>query len=218
MRSDATRALTALALVAACEGTVPVAYSAFTAWYTAEWDGTTETYSIRGHEPNSGTDKPVFIYFSGTDTGPTETAELRFTREMAGRDYVAAWVQYPDYDYYPMTCTDQHDKMAAVRSGIDQVCARAKANCARGLAVMGFSQGAAVATLAKQYRSAVSAALLFGHGVTQTYCNCASCYSSANVLLPRSKRRLLNGQFDHVWGSTDASNYANMKASSGYDW
>ena len=61
----------------------------FEQWYAG-------SLKIRGYEPVSASGLPVYVYFSGTGTSNTRTAELEFPRQMALRDYVGAWVEYPD--------------------------------------------------------------------------------------------------------------------------
>ena len=55
----------------------------FEQWYAG-------SLKIRGYEPVSASGLPVYVYFSGTGTSNTRTAELEFPRQMALRDYVSA--------------------------------------------------------------------------------------------------------------------------------
>ena len=60
----------------------------FEQWYAG-------SLKIRGYEPVSASGLPVYVYFSGTGTSNTRTAELEFPRQMALRNYVGAWVDVP---------------------------------------------------------------------------------------------------------------------------
>ena len=65
----------------------------FEQWYAG-------SLKIRGYEPVSASGLPVYVYFSGTGTSNTRTAELEFPRQMALRDYIGAWVEYPNHASY----------------------------------------------------------------------------------------------------------------------
>ena len=57
-------------------------------------------YDLRGHEPSSGTGHPVYMFVAGDQTRVTRySSDLRFTREMAARGFVAALVEYPGMRY-----------------------------------------------------------------------------------------------------------------------
>ena len=95
----------------------------FEQWYAG-------SLKIRGYEPVSASGLPVYVYFSGTGTSNTCTAELEFPRQMALRDYVGAWVEYPNHASYPTSCAGVRGKMATVRQGIQAVSdGRAGAEC-----------------------------------------------------------------------------------------
>ena len=184
----------------------------FEQWYAG-------SLKIRGYEPVSASGLPVYVYFSGTGTSNTRTAELEFPRQMALRDYVGAWVEYPNHASYPTSCAGVRGKMATVRQGIQAVCDRPKADCSRGIAVHGFSQGAHIATLAAEYHSSVSAALLFGHGHYNwgALSNFACFYASnVNPHLPKHKRRHLTAENDPYFGIVASGVRQQLKIVSGY--
>ena len=140
-------------------------------------------------------------------------------------------VEYPAYPSYPGSCSGQRAKMSTVANGIRKVCDRSKANCDLGLAVHGFSQGAHIASLAKEYEPRVSAALHFGHGNTNLgsllgalasfgmsgSTGVMNCFNNANNRLPRSKRRYLNGENDPFFGVIASGNRRQLQAVSGYN-
>ena len=94
--------------------------------------------------------------------------ELMLLREMTARGFVSGFVTYPTEPYYPQSNNQWHMKAQPIWQGASNaltvLCARAAVDCDRGIAVHGFSQGAGLASLAAQYDSRVSAALLFGIG------------------------------------------------------
>ena len=75
---------------------------------------------------------------------------------------------YPTEPYYPQSNNQWNEKAQPIWQGASSalavLCARAAVDCDQGIAVHGFSQGAGLASLAAQYDSRVSAALLFGIG------------------------------------------------------
>ena len=94
--------------------------------------------------------------------------ELLLLREMTARGFVGAFIAYPKEPYYPQSNGQWAEKAQIVWQGANSalavLCARTPIDCDLGIAVHGFSQGAGLASLAAQYDSRVSAALLFGIG------------------------------------------------------
>src|SRR6185436_11355212 len=72
----------------------------------------------------------------------------------------------------------------------------AKADVSKGLVVMGFSQGANVATLAKNVNPSVAAAFLIGNGYTSWGAN---CYGDAYTVIDSGHMRSLIGATDNAY-------------------
>jgi hypothetical protein len=172
---------------------------------------------IRGHEPSASGKYPVFVYLTGTTMSYNGDEARQLTEQMAGRGFVAASVEY-DNALYP-TCGLMTAKASCVfnknssNSAISKLCSRAKADCSKGIVVSGFSQGANLAALAKNYDSRVRAAFLVGHGnVAAGLINVSSCANnSATTLLP-SQMRSINGESDGFFGGDAAGVRSQLQA------
>jgi hypothetical protein len=165
--------------------------------------------SIVGHEPAEAGTYPVFVYLTGTLMKFNGPDAKNLTLDMAGRGFVAATVDYTN-DLYPLECGLMSTRSRCVfnasssNSAIAKICARPKAACAtKGIVVSGFSQGANMASLAKNYDSRVRAAYLAGHGANGLGgLPMGSClYESSNAFTP-SQMRAVNGENDFFFGNT----------------
>lgn len=129
------------------------------------------------------------------------------TQAMARRGFVAAAVDY-DNHAYPY-CSGLLSKAKCIfnaqspESAIAKVCAREHADCDAGIVVAGFSQGANLASLAKNYDPRVRAAYLLGLGNRpDNLLDMTACAGdSATVLLP-GEMRAVNGEHDGFFGMT----------------
>lgn len=178
---------------------------------------------INGYEPAAAGTYPVFIYVTGTKLSPWSADDQLITQEMAQRGFVAASVDYSTRANYPGTCAGLN---AAVReifdvadaaSAVRVVGSRPKADVSKGLVVMGFSQGANIASLAKNYDAAVQAAFLIGNG----YNNMGiSCYPDSATTITADRSRSVMGASDAAYtfagygGSLDANRQV-METTSG---
>ena len=119
---------------------------------------------------------PLYVFLTGTGMKIIEP-ELMLLREMTDRGFVGGFVAYPTEPYYPQSNGQWAEKAQIIWQGANSalavLCSRAAVDCDLGIAVHGFSQGAGLASLAAQYDSRVSAALLFGIGtcvLTESSC------------------------------------------------
>ncbi|HEU4726459.1 MAG TPA: hypothetical protein VFT22_01160 [Kofleriaceae bacterium] len=186
--------------------------TSFTATYTGQGNGATTcntTFNISGQEPSTTGTFPVFVYMIGTTETFTNASATAAVAGMASRGYVAATVAYNSGSF--SGCSTISGKARCIfnpssaTSAISQLCARAKADCTKGIVVGGFSQGAVMATLAKNFDSRVAAAWGMGDGVTYSIFNLTSCMADGNRALPSDRLRAVDGEKDQFIGPT-ASN------------
>jgi hypothetical protein len=128
--------------------------------------------------------------------------------EMTKRGYVSATVQYPN-GTYPFSCSTMTQRAkclfdsTSAHSAVSQICSRAKADCnGRGILVSGFSQGANLSSLAKNYDSRVHAAYLLGHGgIGASGINLQSCLQKSANVFAMNQMRVVDGESDQFFGS-----------------
>ena len=158
--------------------------------------------SINGYEPSAAGTYPVFIYVTGTKLSPWSGDDQLITQQMASRGFVAVAVDYTTRMNYPANCAGLSTPVAQVfdpadpLSAVSVVDARAKADVSKGLVVMGFSQGANVASLAKNFNPSVDAAFLIGNGYTSWGAN---CYGDAYTIIAGSQTRSVMGAIDNAY-------------------
>jgi hypothetical protein len=186
--------------------------TSFTATYTGQGSGAStcnSTFNISGQEPSTTGTFPVFIYMVGTSETFTNASATAAVAGMASRGYVAATVAYNSGTF--SGCSTISGKARCIfnpsssASAISRLCARAKADCSKGIVVGGFSQGAVMATLAKNFDSRVEAAWGMGDGVIYSIFNLTSCMADGNRALPSNRLRVVDGEKDQFIGPT-ASN------------
>src|SRR5262249_54066569 len=85
-------------------------------------------------------------------------------------------------------------------SAISHLCSRAKADCNKGVLVGGFSQGAVMATLAKNFDARVQAAWGMGDGVSYANFNFNACMANGSRTLASDHLRAVDGQADQFIG------------------
>ena len=161
---------------------------------------------IVGHEPRAAGSYPVFIYLTGTLMKFNGPEAQRLTHGMAKRGFVAAAVDY-DNAAYPY-CPTMNAKAKCIFDGksntsaLSKVCARAKADCSRGVVVAGFSQGANLAALSRNENENVRAAYLMGHGDRALNgLDVSRCADDANTVLAPNQMRSVNGEADLFFGN-----------------
>src|SRR5262245_12198067 len=184
-----------------------VATTAFTATYTGQGSGSSScgaTFNISGQEPTTGTGFPVFIYTIGTSETFTNASATAAVASMASRGFVAATVAYNSGTF--SGCNTISGKARCIFNGasstsaISRLCSRAKADCSKGVVVGGFSQGAVIATLARNFDSRVQAAWGMGDGVRYSIFNLTSCMGNGNRTLASDHLRAVDGEKDQFIG------------------
>ncbi len=173
---------------AACAGNFATTYLA----------GST-TYNIQGTEPASGK-HPVFIYTVGTVENWNNGQAQAAVAEMAAKGFVAATVQYSSALFG--TCSQILAKAryiynsGSTSSAVAKLCARATADCSKGIVVAGFSQGSVIAINAKNYDSRVRAAYGMGAHSQYSIYDTDSCMKNGTHALSSSNLRIVNGDVD----------------------
>ena len=179
-----------------------------TAWagnFTSSYSAGLSTYSIKGTEPASGK-HPVFIYTVGTTETYDNAQAMGAVAEMAAKGFVAAAVQY-DSSLFG-TCSQILSKAkyiynsGSTSSAVSKLCARATADCSKGVVVAGFSQGSVIAINAKNYDSRVRAAYGMGAHTLYTTYVMNSCMTPGNYTISKDNVRIVNGQSDIFPGGT----------------
>jgi hypothetical protein len=126
---------------------------------------------------------------------------------MAKRGFLAVAVDY-DNAAYPY-CPAMNAKAkclfdeSAKTSALAQICANDRADCARGIVVSGFSQGANLAALSRNHAEHVRAAYLMGHGDRALNgLDVARCADDAATTLAPSQMRSVSGESDLFFGGS----------------
>jgi hypothetical protein len=189
-----------------------VTTTAFTATYTGQGNGATTcntAFNISGQEPSVAGTFPVFVYVIGTSETFTNASATAAVAGMASRGFVAATVAYNSGTF--SGCSTIAGKAHCIfdagssTSAISRLCSRAKADCSKGVVVAGFSQGAVIATLAKNFDARVEAAWGIGDGVRYSIFNLTSCMGNGNRALPSSRLRAVDGEKDQFIGPNAAN-------------
>lgn len=201
----------ALALALGSFGAAAMAQT--TAFNTTYKGGTSSlcssTYKIKGAEPSAAGKYPVYIHTVGTgepyDSGLAQAA----VNAAAARGFVAATVEYSSGSFGSCSSIGAKAKCifngARSTSAIATLCARAKADCSKGVTTGGLSQGSVVSVLAKNYDSRIVASFGQGTGTNYSIYNLHSCMDNGKHTQAADRLRLINGEQDTFVGPT-ASN------------
>jgi hypothetical protein len=164
------------------------------------------TAAFAGREPATGSGYPVFVYLPGTGEpyeGPVGTT---FADAMAVRGFVAASVQYEDWQFYAEGIEGNAACIFGTgeQSAVSQLCARPKADCSKGVVVSGFSQGAVIAAQARSHNRQVRAAYLLGYNEERISAWEGTARWRMAVVPPDGTRALPNDRIRIVDGVVDA--------------
>lgn len=177
------------------------------------------TYSITGKEPTASGKYPVFLYMVGTTESYTNAAAMAAVDGMADAGYVAATIQYPNTTFG--NCSALSDKAKCIftpssaNSAVAKLCARAKADCTKGIVVAGFSQGSIMAILAKNFDARVQAAYGIGAGVQYSTYDIRACVANGKRTLTSDRLRAVNGEADDFMGKNANSVRAQLQELTG---
>lgn len=135
---------------------------------TTSPDTCTGAQPVYGSEPIAAGRYPVVVYLHGSTADWTGNAEGRAVAGLAAsQGFVAAAFTYDSWLtglWAPFMDGQARCMFSAGSTGnaLAKMCARPKADCSRGVVVSGFSQGGAIAALARNHSSLVRAAWLIG--------------------------------------------------------
>jgi hypothetical protein len=177
------------------------AYNIHDEWKTGQPDKCTQTQPVSGSEPAASGRYPVVVYLHGSNAdwgGNTEGK--RVAQLAAGQGFVAAAFTYDSWlSGWWAPFMDAHARCmfspGSTGNALAKLCARPKADCTRGVAVSGFSQGGVIAARARNHASQVRAAWLIG--VT-------SPVEAATLAAPAGNRALADDRLRIVVGEADA--------------
>lgn len=180
-------------------------------------------YTVRAKLPDPdaamGDGAPLYMWTDGTGTQHDDPADGKFVEYMASRGFAAASVEwdsslYPSGDDY---CSELEAKAEAIfslsdpslSSALSVLCGTPGIDCAKGVAVHGFSQGAHMASLASRAagQDVITAALLFGNGIQARSLSGPSpimeCLKDTEVsqTLTRDNRRYVVSGYDIEFGA-----------------
>jgi hypothetical protein len=144
-------------------------YRAYNLWDDWKWwqpDKCTETKVLAGSEPAAPGRYPVLLYTHGMLADWGGNAEGKGVAELAAAEgFVAAAPEYDSWLGLNEAAVERNAKCifgdGASGNALDQVCARPKADCSKGVVVAGFSLGGAIASRAANF-APVRAAWLMG--------------------------------------------------------
>ena len=184
-----------------------VSTTGFTATYTGQGANASTcntSFTITGQEPSGSGTNPVFLYMIGTGETATNASATAAVAGMAAKGFVAATIAYDSGTFNNCGTLDGKAKCifnsASSTSAVAVLCARAKADCSKGIVVGGFSQGSVLATQAKNFDSRVRAAWGMGDGTNYSIFNLNACQANGNRTLSSNNLRVDVGQQDQFVG------------------
>lgn len=141
-------------------------------------------------EPAVSGKYPVAIVTVGTFGSITAPAYQELAKEFGRQGFVAAVADYNTFENIPIdinrvrakaNCTYNPSRSESV---LTKVCARAKADCTKGIVTSGHSQGGAMALFGYNYNSRIAAAHVWGTG------------KDVPITMPRDRIRVIAGETD----------------------
>jgi hypothetical protein len=178
--------------------------------------------SITGQEPSASGTFPVFVYMVGTtETFNNNGAASAAVSRMAAKGFVAASIQYDSGSFG--NCTQISGKAKCIFdstskvSAITELCGRAKADCAKGVVVGGFSQGAVIATLSANFDTQVKAAWGMGDGTNYSNFDLSACVANGKRNLSSSNLRAVDGQNDQFIGPQENTVRTHLQSLTGFN-
>jgi hypothetical protein len=173
--------------------------------------GTTKSILLK--EPDGPGPYPVFLYTGGTSEPYNSAANTAIVTAAANMGFVAAAVDYQsntlpkfcgaDTGWYKARCaySTSHNSQSAIGA----VCARSKAGCStQGVVVAGFSQGAALAALARNFDTRVRGAWTMGFANRHWDGSLQSCFNfGAGAMGTNTARLLANNRMRIIRGGNE---------------
>jgi predicted esterase len=169
--------ITSILEPAKAQDTVPVttfetsykAYNDATSWRTKMTmaERCSDTQKIYGARPATPGNHPVLIYLHGTfaEWGKNKEGQ-QFVKRAASLGYTALALTYDSTGSLNEKGLQRHAYCMFDQNhssdGLSTACSVAGADCSKGVVLAGFSQGAAIATIAKNYNDKVKAVWAIG--------------------------------------------------------
>jgi hypothetical protein len=181
--------------------------------------GCSAKQSLIGHEPSAAGKYPVAVWLTGTAADYAGEGALAFTRSMASLGFVSASVEYTNGTY--PSCSTLTTRASCVfnksssSSAIAKLCARPKADCSKGIVVAGISQGANIASLAKNYDSRARAAYLLSNVVTPSFYDNTSCLKNSATTFAPNQVRTVSAEADEFMSGISETR-SNLVTASGF--
>ena len=159
-----------------------------------------------GIEPDAAGTYPVFMYFVGWGGSHLFHTAQTVVQQMASKGFVAATIGYTNAVTDAIDCIGTEWKAYCAfdrslsGSAVSQLCSRPKADCSKGIVVMGHSLGGGVAIVAKNYNSNVQAVVSIG-AAEQPLLGSTECFrpfpsGQPPRALPNSRHLALAGQVE----------------------
>jgi hypothetical protein len=172
-------------------------YSGFNPW-VGQCSNTNA--GLFGREPGGEGKYPVFVYLVGTGGIYNGTEAAVFVQQMADRGFVAASAEYDSIFGWDATALDSKSRCVfspvLTTSAVTKLCARARADCTKGIVVTGFSQGAFLTARSKNHDARVRAAYNIGFNedlVPASYFDPTAPGPTGTRALPADRLRIVNG-------------------------
>jgi hypothetical protein len=198
-----------LALALAATGTAALAQTSFTTTYRGGTSSLcSSSYNIKGMEPTASGKYPVYIHTGGTGEAYDSGIAMEAVKQMAAKGFVAATVAYSNGSFG--SCSSIGTKTRCIfnpsssNSAVAKLCARAKADCSKGIVTGGLSQGSIVSVLSRNYDSRVVASMGQGSGNKYSIYDLSSCMNNGRHTQTSDRIRLINGEKD-VFVGPDAA-------------
>lgn len=110
-------------------------------------------FTFKGFEPTTAQkNAPVFMWVDGTACNWDDLADIQIVKAMAKLGFTSATLKHP-YDNriqaYPKfgECNVFHARAKRIVAALNVLCTRTSADCSKGVALSGFSQGAQLVSL-----------------------------------------------------------------------
>jgi hypothetical protein len=167
------------------------------------------TYKISGAEPTASGRFPVYVHIGGTGESYTSNWANAAVQAAAAKGFVAATIEYDNGSFGSCSTISSRTRCIfnanSSNSAIAKLCARAKADCSKGVVTGGLSQGSIISVLSKNYDSRVRASMGQGTGTAYSIYSLTSCMSNGRHTQPGNRIRIINGQQDLFVGGSVAS-------------
>ena len=203
-----------------------VSLSACSNLQAAGWRPTTITTTYQSYNPGTGNfdlaqsiayqlpnssrfgpgPYPVFMYAPGTYEPYSDSLAMEFVIQMAARGFLAATVQYNNYETVQM-CSTYTPRAQGIYDGnrstsaAGVLCSLAHADCSKGIVTSGVSQGGFMAVLAANYNPNVKAVYALSMSDFAENQNISfPCVDKPNTVIPANRLTIVNGSADPFFG------------------